>query len=254
MPPLQSNRPQIGHNAPLPRRSRSPYKHHPQFQLREDSKGHIEGVEYLSGAVDLTSEDSEDQDTPQLRNHSSTSATAFSRRSFSKRNNDRRDSAHCRSSRRKSHSGTDTSTPTNSVRLCPSPGRRPSANFTLSSPEASGKDAPTDEEDDEDIPKLRLPERRLTSEQRRPQCSIRRSPLLNRDLLRFVSEAGGGRLDAEEGEMDLEPMMFELSLSGDEGWGFERARARGKGPRDEIEGPKGERPPGGERPGDVRAE
>lgn len=227
MAPLQNPHPPLATSV---RRSPSPYQRQPEVHLREDSEGNISGVEYIAGS---SGNDSEDDYRPQgLRKGSHSSASCRTLRPRNKTLN-LRGSSQTITQRPLNHGGvrrgsnqsatsigiaTQSSDPHSLVSLCPSPGRRPSASFTLSSPETSGKD---DSTDDDDIPALSL-----------PQPSIRKSPLLHRDLWRFVtdSEAGGKGGEELDLDLDLEPMIFAMSLSEDEDYGYlRRGRQRANG-------------------------
>lgn len=175
----QSNRPCLG---------RSPYMQQQDVYLREDSRGNIKGVEYLS---DLSGYESDQFDGYCQQN----SLTAYSSSPPSRVARDR-DSFGRRSAassipprwreRRRSHS-IGTGSNSSDVRLFPSAGETPCNHFTLPSLESLCKEGRTL---NCDTPALSLQE---------PQRSIAKSPLLNRDIFRFIEGA-----DAEQlAEMDL---------------------------------------------------
>lgn len=187
------------------RPSRSPYQQVKEVRLREDSQGNIEGVEYLAG---LSGYDTED-DYDRLPRKASTGSSQLRSFKYRYRNGGSRrgslTSSHRSSAGHRKGSHPTSNSASDGFRSCPSPGAQPSARFTLSSPETSGKDESTDD----DVPNLSLVDGYIP----RPDPSIRKSPLLNRDILRFVNDAAAG--DA----LELDPMIFVMSMDDDSDWG-----------------------------------
>lgn len=201
----------------LSRYSKSSHQKQADVQLHEGGKSRFEGVKHVARSSDYDSKD-EDSSRPGRPYAKSVSATAVKHRP---KTSDFGDHSPVRQQKvphrhRKKSTRSNGESAARSVRLCPSPGRRPSAQFTLSSPESSGKD---DSRVDDDIPKLSLPKSYIPQ----PRPPIKTSPLLNRDLLRLVSNGD------PEGAEGLESTTFVLDMSEGESDVESEAKSAGGG-------------------------